>query len=239
MSAIAVEVAQGEIARGRLQKRGTKRAKHPEHKKHKDKHDSSKKYRKSPSPGNDKGSSSKAKSDTWDKPRLNKECNGIHRLRDCPNTSDEKKKELFEEYRAQRKNNNGGNKFMKAVKLPDGTPPDASEGRYRILLEDQVTAVALGDYGSDESAISSAVCDKLLASNQTGFPTILADPIKLSTAISSTTSNPITFTASRRVTLSVTIILPNTHLPIRIHGVPFLVVDQEMDEALLGRPFLK
>ena len=33
--------------------------------------------------------------------------------------------------------------------------------------------------------------------------------------------------------------LQDINLPIRIHQIPFLVVDQEMDEVLLGRPLLK
>lgn len=49
----------------------------------------------------------------------------------------------------------------------------------------------------------------------------------------------IMFTAQRDTKLSLTIILPGSHLPVRIRGVRFLIVDQQMDEVLLGRPLLK
>ena len=47
------------------------------------------------------------------------------------------------------------------------------------------------------------------------------------------------FLASRSVVLSITIFLPVSNIPVRIRGIEFLITDQEMNEVLLGRPFLK
>lgn len=40
-------------------------------------------------------------------------------------------------------------------------------------------------------------------------------------------------------TISIVVILPGSHLPSRIGGFKFLVVDQNMSKVLLGWPFLK
>lgn len=39
--------------------------------------------------------------------------------------------------------------------------------------------------------------------------------------------------------MCITINVPDTHIPVRIRGVEFLVVDQNLDEILLGHPFLR
>ena len=51
--------------------------------------------------------------------------------------------------------------------------------------------------------------------------------------------NPDKYSASKKVSLMVTIILPRTQLPVRIRNVPFSVMDQELEETIIDRPFLK
>jgi len=106
VSAAAVEVCQGEIARGRLQKARSKRSRdtsatvEPRNEK-----------RKQRKGQNKAGGSSSAKNkerprrgeDKWDKPCLNQDCGGIHGLAECPNSSGGKKRENFDKYEADKK----------------------------------------------------------------------------------------------------------------------------------------
>ncbi|PXF46057.1 hypothetical protein BWQ96_04157 [Gracilariopsis chorda] len=117
--------------------------------------------------------------------------------------------------------------------------PDDSKGRYRLLLEDKVDCIALGDYGSDKSAINKKILDELKVQLPSLHVSTVQPPHQLSATISGSEENPIPFTTSQEISVSITIILHHTNLPVRIHGVPFLVVDQGMDGVLLGRPFLQ
>lgn len=47
------------------------------------------------------------------------------------------------------------------------------------------------------------------------------------------------YTVSWSTVLSITFLLPGSNIPIRIRGVKFYVVDQDMDEVILSRGFLK
>lgn len=47
------------------------------------------------------------------------------------------------------------------------------------------------------------------------------------------------FTSSAKVKLTFTIYLPGSNVPVRVRGVEFIIVDDDMDEILLGRPFLR
>lgn len=62
--------------------------------------------------------------------------------------------------------------------------------------------------------------------------------IKLGAVVKRTKENPVEFSASREMTFGITIVLLGSNLPVRLRGVKFLIVDQEMDEVILGRPFL-
>ena len=46
------------------------------------------------------------------------------------------------------------------------------------------------------------------------------------------------FFASNSVVLTATIYTPGSNMPVRVRGIEFYIVDQDMDEILLGRPFL-
>lgn len=46
------------------------------------------------------------------------------------------------------------------------------------------------------------------------------------------------FNSSRSAKLNITIILPGSKLPLRVRGGEFSIIDQTMEEILLGRPFL-
>ena len=116
--------------------------------------------------------------------------------------------------------------------------PDESKGRYRVLMQDIVDCIALGDYGSYESTIERNILQKRKVRQPSMHVTALHPPHELSAALSCTEEGLIVFTGSQKVTLSSIIILHITHLPVRIHGTPFLAVDRHMDEILRGCPCL-
>lgn len=85
---------------------------------------------------------------------LNPECNGKHLLKDCPNTSPERNKELYDKFYKIK-----DTKKLKRVKSnPSSYPhsPNVDDGRFRVALEDTVFEVVLGDPSSDFNAIASA-----------------------------------------------------------------------------------
>lgn len=89
---------------------------------------------------------------------------------------------------------------------------DRNEDRYEILFENQVRSVALGDNGSDENPIDSQLLHNILkitpSLKKEQFDTPLR--IKLAAKVPST----LDLTASQRVWLSTTIILPGSYLPL-------------------------
>jgi len=171
----------------------------------------------------------------WTKDCLNPKCNEKHRLKDCKNTPADQKKALFDKFYEEAKKN----KAAKALSsyTDASNLPDAEEGRYRIFIEDNVVAVALGDYGADFSAISQDMAAKVLSSDPKVEFKKFDKPMELECAFK--TDSSVKFTASRSVALAITIVLPGSNIPVRIRGIEFIVVDQPMDEVLLGRPFLK
>ena len=96
--------------------------------------------------------------------------------------------------------------------------------------------MALGDYGSDVSAIDNRTFDRILLASPNVNVKNLDDSVRLLTAFDDETTK--SYSATRSVILSIVIHLPGSNIPVRIRGVEFLVVDQQMDETLLGRPFL-
>ena len=234
-----MEVAQGEIAGSRLGKRGKMRP--PYEPRIEFNSGLRKKHKKGPQPHGQpkgKGAETQRKASGWDKPCRNPDCGGIHRVMECSNTPDSRRKELLGEYHAREKEKSLRFKTVSSETKPDESV-DATEGIYRVIVEDTVSFVALGDYGADESALSAKQFQKVLSAVPNLKSDILPEPLSLSSAIRGSSENRIAFTASQTVDLSITIVLPETYLPIRIHQVPFLVVDQEMDEIFLGRPLLK
>lgn len=147
-----------------------------------------------------------------DKPCLNFEkCDGIHRLV-CSNNNTSKQMELHEKYYDR-------NKSAKAVRQIDLDrehleEPNADDGRYRILLDKTVDALALGDYGSHFNVITHDLLTKITSQSPDLPIEGLTPPIQLHTAINGRANFPIEFTASKSVNASITIIMPGSNLSI-------------------------
>lgn len=171
----------------------------------------------------------KFEAEEWDKPCMNtEECSGIHPFSKCPITTKEKRRELLDEHFGRKK----GNKNTKAAVLrsPSELTPNTEKGRYRILLHD-TEAVGLGDSGADYSKIPSDTFEKISAKDP-GLSRKL-DKVHTTLETALTAENwQLSVTASRRVSLDLTIVLPQTRLPVRIRGLKFLIGDTEMPEIL-------
>ena len=96
-------------------------------------------------------------------------------------------------------------------------PPDAEEGRYRILIEDKVSAIALGDSGVDFSAITAALAAKLSTADTTIDVKKFDSPLVLESAFK--TDSTVQLLALRSVVLSITIFLLGSNIPVRIRGI--------------------
>lgn len=229
---VAVDVMQGEIARDRLKrKKETKKRGHVGNFKELEYNRRSKRQK-----SNFTNKRRGGTRERWEKPCLNPDCKERHKIRDCKFTSEERKKELLQEYYKNRKAQ------VKSVKLADmqnTQTPSAEDGRYKVILEDVVSATALGDYGSDQCAMPNSLLKEVIQADSTVPVEILEEPLQLEAAVKGTKDNPILFSASKTATLSLTIMLPGSNIPVRIRGVKFYIVDQEMGEVLIGRPFLK
>lgn len=115
--------------------------------------------------------------------------------------------------------------------------PNAEEGRYRIFLDDTVVETVLGDSGADFSALAASTFFKFKAAKPNIAVKELDSPIQL-VGVFKTNSKEVKFTASASVVLTFTIYLPGPNIPVRVRGIEFYIIDQEMEEILLRRPFL-
>lgn len=106
-------------------------------------------------------------------------------------------------------------------------------------MEDDVETVALGNYGAYFSAIDTEVVVQVTKLHPNVTVETLVEPMGLRVAVNGTPKTPLEFTASKKITMWITIHVMDTNLPVRIRGLKVLVVDQNMDEISLGRPFLR
>ena len=242
VSVLAVEVAQNEVARSRL---GKKRD-HPESpekrtaknssyaKKGKAKGDGDAEPGKTNGKKQKSGSSdaagsggAKAKKYTC----LNPDCDGNHKMKDCDKTPDDMKKKLLDEYWEKKKSAK-----VKAVTSDSSDEKSQSpgEGRYHIVIEEKVSAIALGDYGADVSVLPAKKLEELLSVDSSIQVEKLDEPMTMELA-----DNSMKVAATAFTTLTIVLKLPGSNIPVRFRDIKFFIADFEKGEVLLGRPFLK
>ena len=238
VSTLAVDVAQNEVARariggkrrepgGRSEKSGGKKEAYKSAagasgdkptENDADKHVSKKQ----------KSKSSKA----WTASCLNPQCKEKHRIKDCSITTAEQKKAFLDEYHEKKKSKHVKS-IVYAATADCNVKTALGEGRYDILLEESVKAVALGDSGADVSIIPATLFNELQKRDKSVEAQILEKPLRLELACK---SMHVQVTSSANVT--VTIHLPGSNIPVRFRSVQFYVADFELSEVILGRPFL-
>lgn len=106
-------------------------------------------------------------------------------------------------------------------------------------LKIPVPAVVLGDSGPDACTLSFDIYNKVLEVRSNLSEEVLDPPTKVTLAVKASEDESKQYTASRIIRLSITITLPGSKLPLRIHRVPFYVLGREMDDVILGRDLLK
>ena len=236
ISALAVDVSQNEVARARLsggKKRSnteTERQNSSQNKKKKGKEphtaDTDKQHGSS---SDGKGKRTAKKSKGWTAKCLNPECTETHKLKDCDNTAEDLKKKLLDEYYEKQKS-----KKTKALKRNgqefSGSP---GNGRYQVTIEDTVPAIALGDYGSDESVLPSKLMKEITTADPSVKIDTLPEPVQLELA-----DKKVHVAVVKTTRLTIVLYLPGSNIPVRFRDIQFYVAECEMDEILLGRPFL-
>ena len=188
----------------------------------------------------------KNESDQWTEKCLNPNCDKIHMLRDCEDTIPEEKQILFkkrwEQKKKNKKENNGKLKKAKSAKKPHRDKiemcdaPKNNDGRYNIITEDIVHDVALGDYGSDLNAMPETTFKKVVSAAANVPVEFFDEPVEVVGAFKISKEK---FTSSKLATLTITLVLPGSNIRVRLRGVKFHVVDQEMDETLLSRSLVQ
>ena len=177
-------------------------------------------------PKSQKGKGRGRKGEPWADPCLNPKCNRIHPVKDCQETTEDKRKALLKKYYDDKKEKT----FSRLI------GPLSRDGRWSCRIENKRDTVALGDISADQSAILRAfICSLQAAGIKVAVIKQFNEPLQLDAAIKLPGDVP--FTTSSVVNLCITISLPCG--PLRLRNVEFLVVDQQIDEILLGRPRLK
>jgi hypothetical protein len=171
----------------------------------------------------------------WTPKCLNPACKLKHTLKECENTSAELKKTLLDAHHDKKKDDNAKKgKLGKTVVLqnPDGAAdPKGVNGGWKVILGEVTSAIALDDIGVDYSCIPRSLVDKMKKAGAQIKETFLDKPVYLGAAIVD-----VSIKANSVFATHLTMYLNCG--PLRLRSTEFLVVDDEMDEVLLGRPLL-
>jgi hypothetical protein len=170
-------------------------------------------------------------------PCLNtKKCAGEkHYLSDCPHTGKDEAMVLLSEYKKKRDSDKKRENFDTLGK--NGATSDNRDGQTAYLTAENlgVHVTVLADTGSDYSAIPrSAVED----ARKRGFPLkveVLPEPIMMNMDIKGERDKQ-TCSATEMLMSAVTITTPSG--PLCMRGVRQIIVEEDMDHPLIGRPVL-
>lgn len=162
--------------------------------------------------------------DEWNKKCFISECSGILRGKDCNIKLVEKQKKLSRKYRDEK------HKSLKS--MPES---NSSEGRYKTILNDQVTFPALRDHGADYLAVPSSLSIMLLHSRGDIESRTFSTSIKFQVAVC---EDETTAPGSKKVSILLFILLHWSVLPVRLSEVEHLVMDQNIPGVHLGGLFL-
>jgi hypothetical protein len=187
---------------------------------------------------------------------LNPECSMKHMLKDCKTTSKERKDELFEELAARRKtageqrvtrrdtassvsptpsSSTGteplrGSARAKAVRVEQNPP----SGRVMVTFESVFDTIALPDSGADNNVIPRSLVQKLEEAGMFVPVRSLKTPVRIELALQGPSR-----TCEVRQQAQLTVDLHLVAGPLRLRRCNWLIVEQGMDEVLIGRPLLE
>jgi hypothetical protein len=169
-------------------------------------------------------------------PSLNTKCAGEkHYLFDCPHTGKDKTIVLLSEYKKKKDADKKKANFKTLVNNRETA--DNRDGQTAYLTAENlgVKILVLKDTGSDYSAIP---CSAVKDARRRGFPLkveVLPEPIMLNMAIRGE-SDKQTCSATEMLMSAVTISTPSG--PLCMRAVRQIIVEEDMDHPLIGRPVL-
>lgn len=103
-----------------------------------------------------------------------------------------------------------------------------NDGRLHTLIDDIFECVALIEYGSDVSNLAKSFMDQCISSGVNFETRKLPEPQQI--YMETEESKNWDWIPSRSIVkLSITIMIPDSQIPLRLNGVLFLVIDQDMD----------
>jgi hypothetical protein len=166
----------------------------------------------------------------------------LHLLKECKNTSQERKDESFQERAAarkaagdQRSTRSDSSKTSahssitaKAVKL--GLP---GEGRLETLFHSSLVRVVLPDLGADDNVIPTSLISELEAAGLFVPLRTLPAPMTVDLAVQGPGLSTLV-TRQAKLTMELQLLAG----PMRLRNVKWLVAGNDMDEVRLGRPLL-
>jgi predicted aspartyl protease len=161
-------------------------------------------------------------------------CKGDHRLKGCPTgheISVEERKKLFEELRASRPR---FKKIKESARSGDNDIEDGDDGRWTTVFEGKYQCIYMADTGSDYSTIPRTAADAMIKAGAYVKEKVYDQPKEGQVAFS-IIGAPVV--ANAEVIVDIKIQLPCG--PLCLRRVPFVIIEAEMDEALLGRPLLE
>jgi RNase H-like domain found in reverse transcriptase/Reverse transcriptase (RNA-dependent DNA polymerase)/Integrase core domain/Integrase zinc binding domain len=186
---------------------------------------------------------------------LNPDCSLKHMLKDCDYTPKLRKDELFAQLAERRKTNGeqrmtrrdtfsasvtssapsstetiAGATGAKAARLGGDTPA----GRVMVTLESVLHTIALPDSGADSNVIPRSIIRQLEALGTFVPIRSLQKPVQIQLALH---GPGCTAQVTQQAQLTMDLLLVAG--PLRLRRCNWLIVEQEMDEVLIGRPLLE
>lgn len=240
-SILAVETRNGEVARAMCAKKGAHNTKDGFRSATQQNNQNGSRSKSSNTYGNNEGKKRKATEldKEWKFDCLNPQCKEKHKIRDCPITPVEEQKRLLAEFRSSRHKKKRVKAVLQGMPQKAIRSADQDEGRYKVILNDDLDAIALGDYGADVNLITKVEFDTIISKDRNVVTTTCEEPFVFESAFKNSKTAATKCTCSSTVTIPVTIIVPGCNIPVRIRDVEFFVCEEEMDEIILGRHFLK
>lgn len=160
----------------------------------------------------------------WHEKSLNPSCNEVHPIAGCKPISTDLKKKLLEEYHLQKRRKLNGVKTT-----------ESGDARYKVTINDSVSEIELGDSGSHVSTIPRRVLDAKPEAGTTRQRTHFEQTKQLQSAVKS--SKKVPSTASMQVRVNFLLVSRAGGL-LHLRNFDFWVINEDLDEIILGRPLL-
>ena len=175
----------------------------------------------------------------WTRKCLNKDkCDGVHRIEDCPITSEQDKKRLLKEHIEKLKGIQGSNDDQAGKRQRRSGRSLISEGTdYNIdVVIGGVETKARDDTGADMTVIPMKLLTRILHHDKKVVVKEMIQPIEIVLAVKGDDVPKVVIDRETRANIEIK--LPGSGLPVILRIVRMLVTMHEMEVVLLGRDLL-